>query len=156
MLAIGVCANLSDDKVGIGELTTLERLNHFCDTVNDLLAEKHLRSPTNQSIKSILARSNRCSFLGMFDYIDCSKWRWKSCPTARQGEFRGKEKTTPLTLGVIADQSLWIWHLFFGIPGLMHDMNVLETSSLLDKTENENYHPPCEYHIDGVRRNKPY
>jgi hypothetical protein len=34
-------------------------------------------------------------------------------------------------LEAVADQSLWIWHAFFGMPGSNNDVNVLDRSPLV-------------------------
>ena len=61
-----------------------------------------------------------------------------------------------MTLEAVADESLWIWHAFFGMPGCLNDINVVEASPLSEKISNGTYAPPVEYLINGIRINKPY
>ncbi|XP_021751240.1 uncharacterized protein LOC110716895 [Chenopodium quinoa] len=60
-------------------------------------------------------------------------WEWKSCPTAWKTQYAGRNKKTTLILEVVADQDLWIWHSFFGIPGSCNDLNVLYHSPVFDE-----------------------
>jgi hypothetical protein len=52
-------------------------------------------------------------------------WVWKNCPAALSGQFEGKEKTTTLVLEATATKDNWIWHSYFGTPGCLNDLNVL-------------------------------
>ena len=156
MLVYGVSADSIDDKIGIAESTTLQSMERFCDAIKTCFGREYMRAPSDEDMKRIMIQSAARGFPGMLGSIDCSKWKWSNCPTAWQGEYRGKEKTSAVTLEAIADQSLWIWHAFFGMPGCLNDINVVEASPLLDKIANGEYPPPCEYKINGVRRNKPY
>ena len=52
-----------------------------------------------------------------------------------------------LVLEAVADQDLWIWHLFFGMPVSNNDINVLQQSDLFDDIIHENV-PPCHYQVN--------
>jgi hypothetical protein len=67
----------------------------------------------------------------MFASLDCMHWTWKNCPVAWQGQFQDKDKNRSVILEAIADQSLWFWHAFFGLPGGNNDINVLDRSPLI-------------------------
>jgi hypothetical protein len=67
----------------------------------------------------------------MFASIDCIHWVWKNCPVAWQGQFQDKDGFRSVILEAVADQSLWIWHAFFGMPGWNNDVNVLDRSPLI-------------------------
>ncbi|KAD5961461.1 hypothetical protein E3N88_12934 [Mikania micrantha] len=41
-----------------------------------------------------------------------------------------------IILEAIASQDLWIWHAYFGMPGANNDLNVLNSSPLLNDMEN--------------------
>uniref|UniRef100_A0A0D3E5M2 Uncharacterized protein n=1 Tax=Brassica oleracea var. oleracea TaxID=109376 RepID=A0A0D3E5M2_BRAOL len=72
------------------------------------------------------------SRLWMIGSIDCIHWEWKNCPTAWKGQYtRGTGKPT-IVLEAVASQDLWIWHAFFGLPGTLNDINVLDRSPLFD------------------------
>jgi len=68
----------------------------------------------------------------MIGSIDCMHWEWKNCPTAWKGQYtRGSGKPT-IVLEAVASQDLWIWHAFFGLPGTLNDINVLDRSPVFD------------------------
>ena len=37
-----------------------------------------------------------------------------------------------IVLEAVASQDLWIWHAFFGAPGTMSDLNILDRSPVFD------------------------
>ena len=156
LLAYGSAADSIDEYIRIGESTALECLEHFCEGVIACFAETYLRSPTEDDIKRILLRSGKRGFPGMLGSIDCSKWRWKNCPTAYHGQYEGKEGEPALTLEIIADDTLWIWHAFFGMPGCANDINVLEASTLSNKIADCTYPPPVRFEVNGESRKVPY
>ena len=156
MLTLGVAADALDDKIGVAESTAIVCLDRFCKVVMSTFGDEYLRSPTHDDIARVLSQSAKRGFPGMLGSIDCSKWEWKNCPTAYHGQYKGKEKVPTVTLEAICDQSLWIWHAFFGLPGCLNDVNVVEASPLTQKIARGEYPPPVEYVVNGVRRNKPY
>lgn len=155
-LAYGCASDSVDEYLRIGSSTTDQCLQEFVTVVVDNFADEYLRSPTEEDLKRILRRSEKRGFPGMLGSLDCCKWVWKNCPTAWHGQFEGKEGVPTITLEAIADDSLWIWHAFFGMPGSCNDINVLDCSPLLSNIANGSYPPPIEYNICGQRRNVPY
>lgn len=69
----------------------------------------------------------------MLGSIDCMHWEWKNCPKAYHGQYTGKEGAPTLILEVVADYELWIWHAFFGLPGSLNDINVLNRSPVFSQ-----------------------
>lgn len=145
-----------DEKLGMAKSTIQESMERFYKAVIECFESEYLRSPNDDDVRRVLQRSEQRGFPGMLGSMDCSKWKWKACPTAWQGQYRGKEKVSTVTLEAIADESLWIWHAFFGMPGCLNDINVIEASPLSEKIASGTYPPPCEYVIKGIKRNKPY
>lgn len=156
VLAYGVGSDAMDEKFGMAKSTVQVCMLRFCEGVNACFEDQYLRAPNVGDIKRVLQQSIARGFPGMLGSIDCSKWRWRQCPTAWQGQCREKEKVSTVTLEAIADESLWIWHAFFGMPGCLNDINVVEASPLIHNIASGMYPPPCEYVVNGVRRNKPY
>ena len=60
-------------------------MSRFCDVVIDKFESDYLRNPTAQDIRRILTQSDERGFPDMIGSIDCSKWRWRNCPTAFHG-----------------------------------------------------------------------
>jgi hypothetical protein len=71
------------------------------------------------------------AFLNMFASIDYMRCEWKNCPIAWQGNFGNKNQNRSIILKVTIDQSLWIWHVFFGLLGVNNDVNGLDRSPFI-------------------------
>ncbi|GJX28129.1 putative harbinger transposase-derived protein [Tanacetum coccineum] len=53
----------------------------------------------------------------MLGSIDCMHREWRNCPKALHGQFKRKDHKYPnLMLEAVADQKLWNWHAYFGVP----------------------------------------
>ena len=50
---------------------------------------------------------------------------------AEVGQHKGKEKTNTLILEAICDSDTYIWCCFFGEPGSLNDLNILEKSTIV-------------------------
>ncbi|GJX62921.1 RNA-directed DNA polymerase, eukaryota [Tanacetum coccineum] len=88
--------------------------------------------------------------------IDCMHWDWKNCPKALHGQFkRSTHKYPTLMLEAVADQKLWIWHAYFGVPGANNDLNVLYGSPLFDD-EIADIAPECPFVVNGHTYRKGY
>uniref|UniRef100_A0A0D3E787 DDE Tnp4 domain-containing protein n=1 Tax=Brassica oleracea var. oleracea TaxID=109376 RepID=A0A0D3E787_BRAOL len=84
----------------------------------------------------------------MVGSIDCMHWEWKNCPTAWKGQYtRGSGKPT-IVLEAVASYDLWIWHAFFGPPGTLNDINVLDRSPVFDDIINGQA-PQVTYSVNG-------
>jgi hypothetical protein len=57
--------------------------------------------------------------------MDCMYWPWRNCPSSWKGQFRGRNKHPSLIIEAVASYDLWIWHVYFGMPGSKNDINVL-------------------------------
>ena len=131
MLANGCSSDDFDDRSRIAESTMLEVLDCFCAAIIEQYSEEFLREPTEDDLVQILRDSQQKGWPGMLGSIDCMHWKWKNCPKAWAGMFKGKESGPTIVLQVVADTTLRIWHQYFGMPGSSNDINVLERSDLL-------------------------
>lgn len=95
------------------------------------------------------------SFPGMLGSIDCMHWKWKHCPTALHGQFKGKGKDATIILEAVASNDLWIWHSYFGLPESNNDLNVLQRSNLLARLS-VGEAPPVNFEINGRQYNMGY
>lgn len=126
ILAYGSSADQLDEVIRMGESTSLQCLQRFCEAVVAIFGGEFLRTPTADDLKQILAENEKRKWPGMLGCIDCMHWPWKNCPVAWQGAFQGKEGCPTLILEAVCDQKLRIWHAFFGMPGSNNDLNVLD------------------------------
>ena len=83
----------------------------------------------------LLQIGNKRGFPGMLGSLDFMHWTWKNCPTAYHGQYVGKEKEPAIILEAIASYDTWIWHAFFGLPGTLNDINVLDQSPVFQRIQ---------------------
>ncbi|XP_021762525.1 putative nuclease HARBI1 [Chenopodium quinoa] len=140
MLAYGVSPDVVDEYLRIGQTTSRNALQHFCQGVISQFESEYLRKPTDEDLRRILHQNELRGFPGMIGSIDCMHWEWKNCPTAWKAQYAGRSKTATLILEAVADQDLWIWHAFFGMPGSCNDLNVLYRSTVWDLPEMANFY----------------
>ncbi|XP_056859111.1 uncharacterized protein LOC130508025 [Raphanus sativus] len=94
-------------------------------------------------------------FPGMIGSIDCMHWEWKNCPSAWKGQYaRGSGKPT-IVLEAVASYDLWIWHAFFGLPGTLNDINVLDRSPVFDDIINGQA-PNVTFYVNGRQYDMAY
>ncbi|KAL3639299.1 hypothetical protein CASFOL_017206 [Castilleja foliolosa] len=101
-----------------------------------MFQDEYLRRPNVQDLERLLEVGQERGFPGMIGSIDCMHWQWKNCPKAWQGQFTsGHKGTSTVILEAVASYDLWIWHAFFGLPGSLNDINVLDRSPVFDDVE---------------------
>uniref|UniRef100_A0A0D3BXV0 Myb-like domain-containing protein n=1 Tax=Brassica oleracea var. oleracea TaxID=109376 RepID=A0A0D3BXV0_BRAOL len=124
----GNAADAVDEYLRLGETTTRSCVEHFVEEIINLFGEEYLRRPTPADLQRLLEVGEFRGFPGMIGSIDCMHWEWKNCPTAWKGQYsRGSGKPT-IVLEAVASYDLWIWHAFFGPPGTLNDINILDRS----------------------------
>lgn len=154
-LAYGVPPDMLDDQYGMAESTGRNALRHFCKAIIRLYGEEYLRSPTNEDVERILRENSERGFPGMLGSLDCMHWEWKNCPTGWHGMYKGKEKVPTIILEAVASKDRWIWHAFFGLPGSLNDINVLDRSYLFQDVAN-GQGPDVNFSINGHQYNMGY
>ncbi len=95
--------------------------------------EEYLTQPTESDIAAILDRHAKLGFPGALGCLDCAGWKLDRGNVSEQRKNIGKSGSPELRLEVVADDRLWIWHLMFGLPGAMNDLNIHDISSLFTK-----------------------
>nr|XP_043619883.1 protein ALP1-like [Erigeron canadensis] len=112
--------------------TSRECLQVFCDAIVDTYKTEYLRKPTTHDLQRLFeAHEERHHLLGMIDSQDCTHFVWKMCPMEWRGQYkRGDHEYPTIMLEATASRDLWIWHTFFGPPGTLNDINVLQQSPL--------------------------
>ena len=121
-----------DEYLQLGESTALSCLHHFTEGIILLFGDEYLRRPTPEDLQRLLDTGEKRGFPGMVGSIDCMHWEWKNCPIAWKGQYtRGSGKPT-IVLDAVASQDIWILHTFFGPPGTLNDINVLDRSPVFD------------------------
>ncbi|XP_024004074.1 putative nuclease HARBI1 [Eutrema salsugineum] len=155
LLAYGAAADTVDEYLRLGETTARSCLENFVDSIITLYGDEYLRRPTQEDLNRLLYVGQERGFPGMIGSIDCMHWEWKNCPTAWKGQYtRGAGKPT-IVLEAVASYDLWIWHAFFGSPGTLNDINVLDRSPVFDDIL-QGRAPEVNFSVNGRHYNLAY
>ncbi|XP_021770765.1 uncharacterized protein LOC110734954 [Chenopodium quinoa] len=155
MLAYGCVTDQVDEYLKLGATTSRECLTQFVDGVITHFSTDYLRKPTPEDVQRLLREGEEIGFPSMLGSIDCMHWVWKNCPAGWKGMYQGRSKTVIVILEVIASREFWIWHAFFGTPGLCNDINVLQRSPVFYDIMN-NRAPQVMFTVNGITYNKGY
>ncbi|GJQ96010.1 ALP1-like protein isoform X1 [Tanacetum coccineum] len=133
-LAYDIAPDAFDEYFQIDKRTSRECLENFTKCIHVLYVEKFLKKPTAADIqKTYQMYEKKHGLPGMPMSIDCMHWEWRNCPKALHRQFKRRDYKYPtLMLEAVADQKLWIWHAYFGVPEANNDFNVLYGSPLFD------------------------
>ncbi|XP_018464414.2 uncharacterized protein LOC130498978 [Raphanus sativus] len=154
-LAYGGGADAIDEYVRLAETTARKCLHYFAAGIIHLFGDHYLRRPTPEDLQRLLHFNEERGFPGMIGSIDCMHWEWKNCPKEWKGMYsRGTNKPT-IVLEAVASYDLWIWHAFFGAPGTMNDLNILDRSPVFDDII-EGIAPEVNFHVNGREYNLAY
>jgi hypothetical protein len=146
VLAYGIPADYTDEYLRIGEDTTTESVRKFAKMVIHLYGDWYLRAPNEQDTKRLMEMNEKRGWPGMLGSLDCMHWTWKNCPKAWHGMYCGKNRDATIVLEAVASEDLWIWHAFFGLPGTLNDINVLQRSPLFARLVSGDA-PTCNYKV---------
>uniref|UniRef100_A0A0D3CU28 DDE Tnp4 domain-containing protein n=1 Tax=Brassica oleracea var. oleracea TaxID=109376 RepID=A0A0D3CU28_BRAOL len=148
VLAYGSTADTVDEYLRLGETTNLSCVENFVEGIIYLFGDEYLRRPTPADLQRLLDIGEYRGFSGMIGSIDGMHWEWKNCPTAWKEQYsRGSGKPT-IVLKAVASYDLWIWHAFFGPPGTLNDINVLDRSPVFDDII-KGQAPQMTYSVNG-------
>ncbi|CAM6087889.1 unnamed protein product [Calypogeia fissa] len=155
-LAFGIGADATDEYCRLGEATAHESLYTFCLAVRELYQEQqYLRKPQRADFERLLVVNKKRGFPSMFASLDCMHYEWKNCLVAWQGQFSDKDGKKSIVLEAVADQELWFWHAFFGLPGGNNDLNGLDRSQLV-KDMLHNHYSQVNYEVNGTAYHRAY
>jgi hypothetical protein len=146
MLTTGCSADACEDYPRVSESTAAKSLKHFCKAVIAIFGEEYLRSPNEDDVKRLFEENAERGFPGMLGSLDCTHWYWKNCPNAFKGQYQGKEGKPTVVLEAVASYDLWIWHAYFGCPGALNDINILQRSPIFNQFANAEI-PSLEYKV---------
>lgn len=132
LLAYGSSADSIDENIRIGTSTSLETLRQFCAGIMEMYGGEYLRPPTAEECDVLMAENAARGFPGMIASIDCMHWRWDKCPVAWKGQYQGKDGKASVVLEACASYDTYVWHCFFGSPGTLNDLNILDRSPLIN------------------------
>jgi hypothetical protein len=146
VLAYGVPADYTDEYLRIGVQTTTDSVRRFAKLVIRLYGDLYLRAPNEEDTKRLMEMNEKRGWPGMLGSLDCMHWTWKNCPKSWHGMYCGKNKDATIVLEAVASEDTWIWHAFFGLPGTLNDINVLNRSPLFARLVSGDA-PTCNYKV---------
>eukprot|EP00918_Siedleckia_nematoides_P060626 GHVU01132339.1.p1 GENE.GHVU01132339.1~~GHVU01132339.1.p1 ORF type:complete len:432 (+),score=49.21 GHVU01132339.1:269-1564(+) len=71
-------------------------------------------------------------FPGCCGSIDCFHEYWDNCPTAWRAAFKGRGSRPSIVLEAVVDHERRILHHYFGCAGSCNDINVFDSSPIID------------------------
>jgi len=148
MLATGCSADSLDREFRMSAALIMKSLTLFIRAVVHLFKDEYLRHPTAQEIQELLQEAEKRGFPGMIGSIDCMHWVWDKCPVAWHGEHKGHFHKPTIILEAVASYNLRFWHCFFGLPGSLNDINVLNRSPVFDDLASGNA-PQYNFNVNG-------
>ncbi len=155
ILCRGQTGDDAEEYLRLSESTAIESLKRFCSAVVELFEVEFLRLPNEEVVKSLMLENSKRGFPGMIASLDCMHMKWKNCPKAWQGQFQGKEGKCTMILEAAASYNLRFWHVFFGLPGSLNDINVIDRSPLAASIFGDQI-PNVDYSINGNTRKAGY
>jgi len=148
ILAYGIPADLTDEYLQIRESIAIESLRAFVKAIVEVFGDWYLRASNEADICRLLSIGEQRGFPGMLGSIDCMHWKWEKCPITWHGMYTGHYREPTIILEAVASQDLWLWHVFFGMPGSLNEINVLDRS-LIFAALAEGHTTPVNYTING-------
>jgi len=158
-LAYGTAGDMSDETFEISKSVVNRDTKVLCRIIKHKFGGTYLNSiPKEEVLVQVQAVNAGRGFPGMLASWDCKHFPWEQCPVALQGQHKsGKEPGPSVILEAICDPHLYIWYHFFGEPGSLNDINILQKSSIVLSIFNGSLDlktPP--YVINGCKRNYGY
>lgn len=147
MLAKGRSARSFLKPTWLLESLNMKCLKVFTSTVVNTFEKLWLRLPNAEELRDIESISRILGFSSCAGVVDCPAWTWDNCPTSWQGLYKGKDRKPTVSIEVVIDESLRIWELMFGTPGLKNDKTVLDNSTLFNNVCN-GYRPLYRFHMN--------
>lgn len=155
VLAYGTTSDVVDEYLQISESVAREALQKFVDGIISCFGDSYLRRPNEQDLTRLLHVGEQRGFPGMIGSIDCMHWKWKNCPSQWAGQYGAKSGKPTIILEAVASNDLWIWHAFFGTPGIRKDINVLHRSPFFTDVL-EGRAPEASFVANGRNRDMTY
>lgn len=144
-----------DKYFGFATTTWRECLKRFCKTVINVYSVGYLRRTNWQDVNRLYELAEEQGFLGMLGSLDCIHREWKNYPTAWHVMSKGKHDKPIVILEAVASSDLWVWHSFFGLPGTLNDVNILQRSPLFAKMAEGN-DPSTSFTVNGHKYERDY
>ncbi|PXF41914.1 hypothetical protein BWQ96_08366 [Gracilariopsis chorda] len=116
----------------MSETYVMVSVKGFCSVLLSSFGKEYLRQPSNVDLVRIMTWYSSNRLPGCIGCLDCKHWRWANRPMSMAGMFSGKVGKPIVVLKAnVAGSELWIWHLAFGFPGSLNDIDILNSSTTI-------------------------
>lgn len=158
VIADGAAYDRADEYVRLSRSSIAVATKNLMSFIVRRFSPQYLRQPLEDKLRAIMKRNAERGLPGCIGSIDCSHWRWTSCPKGFQGMCQsGADKgNRSIVLEAACDEDLWIWHWYVGAPGSFNDVNVLHESPLYRTITSGQWPPHLSYTTNGRTRDLPY
>ena len=131
-LVYRTAADREDEYLQLSETVVLASIKSFTRHIIEKFSCQYLnRSPTMEEKVHCMNLMARSGFPGIFGSIDCKHFVWIMCPLREAGAYKGKERKKTIILETITDREGYFWFTFFGEPGSLNDLNILNKSTTI-------------------------
>ncbi|GJZ03269.1 ALP1-like protein isoform X1 [Tanacetum coccineum] len=156
-LAYNTTPDPFDEYLQIAERCSRECLVNLTKCIYIIYVEEYLRRTTLEGFEKTYAlHKEKHGLPGMLESIDCMHWDWRNYPKALHAQFKRRDHKYPtLMLEAVADQKLWIWHVYFWGSGANNDLNVLYGSPLFDDVLTDTA-PEASFVVNGRTYKKEF
>ena len=113
IMAYGVPADYIDVNLAMAESTSIFYVKQFAIAMVEVFGPQYLQAPNAQETQRLLEMNKARGFPGMVGSVDCMHWKWKNCPKAWHGQFKGRGEDATIILEAIADHETWILACIF-------------------------------------------
>jgi hypothetical protein len=155
VLGVWHCNDREEDEyLQLSETVVTASVKQFTQKVIQYFGAQYLnRCPTAEEKKRAEFMMAQSGFPGHFGCWDCKHFMWLMCPLREAGQFQGKEKKKTIILENVADRDGYMWFTFFGEPGSLNDINILDKSSIVSGLVNGKFDMKVpEFQVGKVRR----
>ena len=158
ILSYGDSSDRSDEYLQISGTVASDSFKEFCRLIVEKFGSEYLnRCPTDEEKEQVLSLMKRRGFPGCFASWDCKHFIWEKCPLRLAGQHKGGKVGKALILEAISDPYLYIWYSFFGEPGSLNDLNVLDKSTIIGAILRQSFNGKVNpYVINGRARDWLY
>lgn len=156
MLAYGHAADVMNEYTRSSDSSSMLSMKELCRTVVEEFEGEDFRAPTAADAERIVRVNTARGSPGMVGSIDSQYYEWQQLPIHLAGQCKGKEKNPMVVLEGVADGEGWIWSMFYGLPGSLNDLTVLDKSSTTGAILMGKFLPKMKSVVNGRERDHLY
>lgn len=131
-IAYGDADDREDEHLELSKSSLSDTMKQFCRLMISEFGEEYMnRTPTRAERDRISKINATCGFPGLLASWDCKYFIWKNCPVFAAGQYQGSKGMPTVILEAICDADGFFYFHYFGEPGSLNDLNILDKSTIL-------------------------